>query len=1025
MSNECDKLSSLTEIPIDPNISPALNQGVKFKDYQNKFSKDLDKKNTSNKEGFEISNLFGMQKNISEANVLTRQTNEVIKQNNFSNKQEQINSLRDNYNDRYVKYQDLMARINGSANNYLSRVNDNPYLGKNIRFTSGHVCYVTQQGVAKHIPNPATWHTFANKNNCPGLTHTDVNIPWLPEYDTPGTPIKELNLISGTPMRINQSCGNAGKNVFVNSLVNNPKEKYVGCYNDKPESTDILFVPVMNSSNRLNNFESFASSVYLNNNDFGAWGAFNRTAYPYWHSAVGAAFNYNATTGEYTGNNANAIKNVTLLNGSVKEIRGENLQINLPSNYKLTKYEIQGRQNCCGNPNGRSPNSWYIVGWDGSKWNEVDKRENQELNYEMRTYRISNPKSYNAYMFITTNCGNPGDRTGNRYCVQIAIWNLYTSSDINFTNEQRAMIWNPAEIGYTDLETCKQYATQNGFQYFGLQDVQQNGNAACLVSNELSRSTMYGVAYRFTGVPLWHSNTGGGAGSIALLNNLGLLVVNNSSGAAIWSSPNNSGLPNNYLGCYGDCSLGRGLPEFRGWSTYETCRDMANKANRKYFGLQFTQPNGQSECWTGDDIIRGRSMGKANNCTLLNGAQVGGGCSNAIYSTNLDANTIVSSFLILQDDGNMVLYRGTSPTDNQGVIWATGTHGRQQQRNPNFTAEKSKFGKNWIPNGTTLASGDFVGSNNGSMYLIMQSDGNLVLYTNQRVSACSTNSNGQQAGGGWVNALYQLLPTPFRQNIGKIGYVDEENVLHEYDSNNTTLNDTYTKFNKIDTPGNDIPGAAYGGASIEQCKSSCNNNKDCYGFVFDNANRVCWPKTSIAWPYGNGPLRPLTRTDIYVRGKSPIATPIGVSKDAVGVDSVEYQMYVRGDKLNGKYGLANATDAERQQLDKLQSEMKILSNQIAILTDEYGNGTDIAHLQSVRNSKGLHRYLKQDETINEQIDKFNPNKRSEEGFRLNNNVDKILQDSDIVVLQKNYEYLFWSILAAGSVVVAMNIKPSS
>ena len=36
-------------------------------------------------------------------------------------------------------------------------------------------------------------------------------------------------------------------------------------------------------------------------------------------------------------------------------------------------------------------------------------------------------------------------------------------------------------------------------------------------------------------------------------------------------------------------------------------------------------------------------------------------------------------------------------------------------------------------------------------------------------------------------------------------------------------------------------------------------------------------------------------------------------------------------------------------------------------------------------------------------------------------VDRILDDSDIVVLQKNYDYLFWSILAAGTVLVSMNI----
>jgi hypothetical protein len=237
------------------------------------------------------------------------------------------------------------------------------------------------------------------------------------------------------------------------------------------------------------------------------------------------------------------------------------------------------------------------------------------------------------------------------------------------------------------------------------------------------------------------------------------------------------------------------------------------------------------------------------------------------------------------------------------------------------------------------------------------------------------------------------------------------------------LTDTNTRFTKVDTYGNDIPGAAYGGSNIEQCKSSCNNNKDCYGFVFDNTNKVCYPKTSAAWPYG-GPLRTLTYTDTYVRGKAPIAPPIGVSKDVESVDSVQYQMYVTGGKLDAKYGLSNSTSAQQDELDRLQIDMQYLSSQIAELTDEYGEGTDNAQNQSQANTSGLQTYLQKDESIKAEIDKMNPNSGNTEGFRPNNNIDKILQDSDIVVLQKNYDYLFWSILAAGSVVVAMNIKTS-
>lgn len=1027
MSNDCDKLASLTKFPTDSNISPALNQGIKFKNYQNKFVNHLDKKDLYVKEGFESG--LSTTSDMSEANILTNQSNEIVEQNNLDNQQAEIDKLREQYQEKLSEYQALMDKINGSANSYLDRVNNNPYLGKNIRFTTGHVCYVTQQGVVKYIPDPSIWDNIAEKNGCPGKNYTDVNMPWLPEYDTPGTPIEALNLITGTPMQAGQSCGFAGKNIFVNSLVTNPKERYVGCYNDKPPSTDILFVPVMNSKNNVSGYISRASSVYQNNNGFGAWCAFTRSTRNYWHSAVGKSTNYNGKTGEYTGVNKWDYKDA---NGNMVQAKGEWLLIDCQQGNVLTKYDVQGRQDCCGKPNGRSPNSWVIIGGAyGQPYELVDKRENEGLSFESKTYNIKNPKKYNHYIFLTTNCGNPGDRSGNRYCVQISIWNLYTSSDYSLTDDKRAMTWNPSEIGYTDLETCKKYAVDNGWQYFGMQDGKEDGTAACLVSNDLAKSTMYGRGYKYKGLTLWQSNTGEGKGSVALLNNSGSLVVNNSGGSAIWASPNESGLPGNYLGCYGDSS-NRAMPLHDGnnkFSTYNGGRDwgfdynrafeMARTGGFKYFSTQAVSWNGKATTGQGgfsNDINGVVKYGKASNCTSRDGIPGGGPWSNAVFSTDQTIN----SFLILQDDGNMCVYRGTGPNDNQGAIWCSKTNGKQGQKNSNFTAEKSKFGKNWIPNGTTLAAGDFIGSNDGSIYLLMQSDGNLVLYTSQNTTACSVNSKSQRVGSSWVNALYELIPTPFKENIGKLGYVDQENVLHEYESNNIGLTDTYTKFNKVNTYGNDIPGASYGGANIEQCKSSCTNNKDCYGFVFDNTNNVCWPKTSAMWPYG-GPQNPLTSADIYVRGKAPIAPPVGVSKDVENVDSVQYQYYVTGGKLDGKYGLANVTIAEQAELNRLQNEMKQLSQEIARLTDEFGEGTNNAQNQSDKNTRGLFRYLKQDEYVNKQIDKMNPNK---EGFRPNNNIDKILQDSDIVVLQKNYDYLFWTILAAGSVLVAMNIKPS-
>jgi hypothetical protein len=96
-------------------------------------------------------------------------------------------------------------------------------------------------------------------------------------------------------------------------------------------------------------------------------------------------------------------------------------------------------------------------------------------------------------------------------------------------------------------------------------------------------------------------------------------------------------------------------------------------------------------------------------------------------------------------------------------------------------------------------------------------------------------------------------------------------------------------------------------------------------------------------------------------------------------------------------------------LSQLQGQLDLLSSQITNLTNNFGSGTNMAETQMNTNVLGVDDYLTDLTDANDKIVNFDTN------------ADNILSDSDIVVLQKNYEYLFWSILATGSVLVAMNI----
>ena len=86
-----------------------------------------------------------------------------------------------------------------------------------------------------------------------------------------------------------------------------------------------------------------------------------------------------------------------------------------------------------------------------------------------------------------------------------------------------------------------------------------------------------------------------------------------------------------------------------------------------------------------------------------------------------------------------------------------------------------------------------------------------------------------------------------------------------------------------------------------------------------------------------------------------------------------------------------------------------MTNQLNNYTNQFSSGTQSADVQSQTNITGLGNYLQDLNKTNLKINNFDTN------------LENILNDSDIIVLQKNYNYLFWSILAAGVVLVSMNL----
>lgn len=563
---------------------------------------------------------------------------------------------------------------------------------------------------------------------------------------------------------------------------------------------------------------------------------------------------------------------------------------------------------------------------------------------------------------------------------------------------------------------CNNAAINGGYKYFALQNINSiSGKGYCGVTNDLDNATNLGKStVPSESIMLWKSNTNGSdKGVSASLTNQGSLVVFNGSTTQIFSTNGTEATPSNYYGCYADNASTPAMSvKSTNATNYDSCYSEAQTKNISYFGLQGLD-TGKSTCYMTNDLSSARRYGIATNCTNPSGNYYGGGLSNAVYGTIQSSNY----FLILQDDGNMAIYRGSGPTDNQGLIWESKTTGKQQDPNSLYTARQGKYGVAYLKNGQVLAPGDFIGNTTGSLYLTMQSDGNLVLYTSQSIDNCSIIGNmlgGNQMGGGVkANALYELSEVGQTRNMGQIGYVGPDSKLYSYPANNISMTDDYTILNRRNNQGNDYTDStgktiSYANATVDSCIATCNSLDDCYGFTF--SNNTCYPKNSGMSYVGTNAD---SNTDLFTRNKGIKDPPLGVPNSVNNISSSIYSKYVRGGLIPTQgHGLEKATSQQLQQLSDLQNELNAISLNIQNLTVKIKNNDKMVQNQITINTNPT-KYFN---------DLQNADQRISELQKDTEQYNQQLKDSKINVLQKNYTYIIWTILAMGLLVITISIR---
>ena len=543
---------------------------------------------------------------------------------------------------------------------------------------------------------------------------------------------------------------------------------------------------------------------------------------------------------------------------------------------------------------------------------------------------------------------------------------------------------NTSDIASSQLysfEDCEKSAVINGYPYFGLQNVNQTSNLGiCSLSKDLTKATSLGLSKLeqtdYEPVTLWSSNTTTGVS--ATLTECGQVQVMDANGNVIFSVPESPPDKSNY---------------YNGEIYYEYLAPSCNPLN--------PNPNNPEILYNGN-----YHLNIGNQLTLWYSTGVSwwpsvvGGISYPGYGFQYES----SGPNLVYDGGYNVLnsvYPNLVP-------------------NANYTAVKGKTGVPSMVYNTVLNQGEFIGNTEGSLYLIMDTDGNLKLNTTSIIKVdttptCSKLFSSDYYGGSVnSNAIYNVNPVANPSSINKIYYVNPDTQLYSYPSEDIGLSTSYTTFSNYDSPNNDIPGLAANNVTLEQCQTICNNNDSCSGVVYNANNKNCLPKTNSMWPYVSNAVYN-TDSNIYLRNNSILKAPPGISLQTNNVDSVTAKNYggAQGqvfETSNSKLLIQDKSEITQNmvQLQALEQKLnnlaqQLTSNNISINTNNYN-----VNNQSIKDNQLVAKF-------------FNEYNEIEEKNKRTNNLEGILNDSDIVVLQKNYSYILWSILAIGIVIMTLNI----
>lgn len=490
--------------------------------------------------------------------------------------------------------------------------------------------------------------------------------------------------------------------------------------------------------------------------------------------------------------------------------------------------------------------------------------------------------------------------------------------------------------------------------------------------------------------------------------------------------------------------------------TFSTCQGLAKTSNAPYFGFQEgTANDGKGYCFmnmdtSGSFLSSLTSSNSISQETVLSSGTtsspnmgVAAGVTNSgllvVYTASNQSKYVQVStnqglsnspnnkvYLYLSNDGRIRILSGGEPdTNNPGsVLWTSNAPKVQPVPNSEYEATKGQYGVNYLKPGKILLPGQWVGSPDGSIYLKMESNGNLNLYASTYSGTCKKSATGNNMQGTLSSAaIYKTNSAEdnFFTNLGKIFSISPDSVLQGYDSNSVAFSNKYEKIANYNNPGTsfNLEGDYSSYNTQQSCQNACTTNKSCYGYAFTNSSGTCQLKgAAIVGDVGGDTVE---GTDLYVRQQT-LKPPTKTSTEGFetlkfsNVGSTQMQNYVKGPTKTYTPEMSPDinVDQKRQELTQIQEEINNVMQEV-LQCNPLHPINPYNPFVPPQPQPNLQRIV-------DEIDKYRENIQKQDQNASTTNLDNVVEDTTLKVVQESNKYMVWGLLAAASAMVAIGIS---